>query len=244
MNRTAILAAVLASVLTAGVCVVVMRPTVVTTPRSDGASAHGRLAEARINANESAAIGTLMLVSSQQTELKASGLIDVNRNGAGEYGYFCELAGSSPVRSDELGNVGTITCSPPLLSNAFGNVRDSIVIRSGYCFQMWLPSRSGQWEAENSSGGGEGSVVDASKAEVVWCCYAWPTARGSAGNRVFFVNQSGDVLACENEHAHYEGLVKPPKPTAAFRAGATASLTDEIAADVLGCDGEKWMVVR
>ena len=57
------------------------------------------LLSARLNANESAAIATLKNISSAQAQCQASGAIDANNNGAGEYGYFAELAGGVGVRN-------------------------------------------------------------------------------------------------------------------------------------------------
>ena len=45
------------------------------------------LLSARLNANESAAIATLKNISSAQSQCQASGVIDTNANGQGEYGY-------------------------------------------------------------------------------------------------------------------------------------------------------------
>ena len=52
------------------------------------------LLSARLNANESAAIATLKTISSAQAQCQASGVIDANNNGAGEFGYFGELSGT------------------------------------------------------------------------------------------------------------------------------------------------------
>ena len=51
------------------------------------------LLAARLNANESAAIATLKNISSGQAQCQASGAIDANGNGQGEYGFFGELSG-------------------------------------------------------------------------------------------------------------------------------------------------------
>ena len=79
------------------------------------------LLSARLNANESAAIATLKNISSAQSQCQASGIIDANSNGAGEYGFLGELSGGVPVRNDEAGGVGTERVSPPYLSGAFSN---------------------------------------------------------------------------------------------------------------------------
>ena len=109
---------------------------------------------ARLNANESAAIATLKNISSAQAQCQASGAIDANNNGAGEYGYFAELSGGVGVR-DSGGSASTDRLSPPVLSGAFANVSTQsgitggAVSRSGYIFQMYLPSST---VAANTSG--------------------------------------------------------------------------------------------
>ena len=157
------------------------------------------LLSARLNANESAAIATLKNISSAQSQCQASGVIDTNANGQGEYGYFGELAGRVGVR-DNTGNASTSLISPPVLSSAFGNIANdtatTTVSRSGYNFQMFLPDSAAAGLAEGTGGGVTGGTApDASQAEVLWCCYAWPNVRGNSGNRTFFINQAGDVLA-------------------------------------------------
>lgn len=203
------------------------------------------LAAARMNANESAAIATLKNIASAQAQLQASGAIDANDNGAGEYGFFAELAGGSRLRNDSKGGVGTDFLSPPYLSDAFGAVEDSRALRCGYVFQMFLPARGAMPAAEAATGGAAGVCVDASMAEVLWMCYAWPTSYDDSGRRAFFVNQSGDVLACRNETARYDGDAHPPAPDAAFWPTVIrVDMGSTIAANATGRDGERWLVVN
>jgi prepilin-type N-terminal cleavage/methylation domain-containing protein len=202
------------------------------------------LLSARLNANESAAIATLKNISSAQSQCQASSVIDANNNGAGEYGFFGELSGSRPVRSDEAGGVGTATISPPVLSTAFGNVAASRVVRSGYIFQMYLPNTTGAAVVENATGGAAGVSINASRAEVMWCCYAWPSAYGNSGKRTFFVNQAGDVLGQRNDVSRYSGTTTVPAATAAFRAGTSGFLDNPGAANTVGLDGQRWTVVN
>ena len=157
------------------------------------------LLSARLNANESAAIATLKNISSGQSQCQASGVIDVNSNGQGEYGFFGELSGRIAIRGS------TQTISPPVLSAAFGNIAASRVTRSGYVFQMFLPDSTAQGIAEDATGGDadNGNGVDAGQAEVLWACYAWPAVAGNSGNRTFFINQSGDVLATNGANTQY-----------------------------------------
>ena len=198
------------------------------------------LLSARLNANESAAIATLKNISSGQAQCQASGVIDTNSNGAGEYGFFGELSGRVAVR----GSTATIT--PPVLSTAFGNVAASRVSRSGYLFQMYLPLANGAGVSEDATGGDPdgGQLVSASGAETLWCCYAWPITRGNSGKRTFFINQGGDVLATAGNTVAYTSTTTVPAYGAAFRSGASNSLSAAVAANTLARDTNTWVVVQ
>jgi len=196
------------------------------------------LLSARLNANESAAIATLKNISSAQAQCQASGVIDTNNNGAGEYGYFAELSGGVNVRG------GTTRISPPVLSGAFANVTASRVSRSGYLFQMYLPEADGTAAAEDATGGdtGNDNNVDASKAETLWCCYAWPQAQGNSGKRTFFINQGGDVLSCQDPT--YNGTTAFPAPIDAYVVTASGSMDTPVAANTVGQNNRVWTVVN
>jgi prepilin-type N-terminal cleavage/methylation domain-containing protein len=203
------------------------------------------LLSARLNANESAAVATLKNISSAQSQCQASGIIDTNANGAGEYGYFAELAGGEPVRTDETGGTGTERISPPFLSGAFTNVSASRVLRSGYFFQMFLPGTSAEPLEEAATGGGASVTVAAAPSEVMWMCYAWPASYGNSGKRAFFVNQQGDVLACRNATQRYNGTITEPAATAAFLSTVTSpNMGSTLATNATGQDGERWTVVN
>jgi prepilin-type N-terminal cleavage/methylation domain-containing protein len=203
------------------------------------------LLAARLNANESAAIATLKNISSAQSQCQASGIVDANNNGAGEYGFFAELSGGVPVRSNESGGTGTERISPPFLSGAFTNVQGSRVMRSGYFFQMYLPSSVAAAVAEAATGGGSGQSIFAANAEVMWCTYAWPTSYGNSGKRTFFINQAGDVMSCRNATQRYNGTTKVPAATAAmhFSVGSP-TMASTLAANATGQDTERWLVVN
>ncbi len=199
------------------------------------------LLAARLNANESAAIATLKNISSGQAQCQASGVIDVNGNGQGEYGYFGELSGRVTVRG------GTQTISPPVLSTAFGNITASQVTRSGYVFQMYLPDATAAAVAEDATGGlATATSVDAGQCETLWCCYAWPQVYGSSGKRTFFVNQAGDVLATNaavNLYSQSGATPNPPAATAAF-VGGTTTMNGRTATNTVSSDGDRWNVVN
>lgn len=203
----------------------------------------------RVNANESAAIATLKNISSGQAQCQASGAIDYNQNGQGEYGSFGELSGTETVR------VPTGTgqrISPPVLSTAFGRRVDvggsAAVQRSGYNFRMFLPlaaANGGTVEPVTGVVTAPSAAV-AGQAETLWSCYAWPQVRGSSGKRTFFVNQSGDVLATNATAAanQYSGAAPMPAFSAALRIGSTTSMSSPVASNRTGLDGNLWTVVQ
>jgi hypothetical protein len=136
-----------------------------------------------------------------------------------------------------------------VLSNAFGNVDTSRVTRSGYIFQMYLPDTTATGVAENATGGAAGASIAAGQAEVLWCCYAWPSSFGNSGKRVFFINQSGDVLASKNTTTTYGapsgGSTLAPNFDAAFDPNSTATgMAAGVASNIAGNDGEIWTVVN
>jgi prepilin-type N-terminal cleavage/methylation domain-containing protein len=199
------------------------------------------LLSARLNANESAAIATLKNISSGQAQCQASGVIDVNSNGSGEYGFFGELSGKVAVRN------GTQTISPPVLSTAFGNIAASRVTRSGYLFQMYLPLATSLGISEDATGGDtdNGQAVDPSQAETLWCCYAWPAVHGNSGKRTFFINQAGDVLSTNHGGGTIYGVSgSAPVVGAAFRSGTSGALNCAVAANTAAVDSNTWVVVQ
>ncbi len=102
------------------------------------------LLSARLSANETAAVATLRNLASAQAQVQASGVIDGDGDGTGEYGYFAELSGKSFVRAFN-GTTQVISATtkvtPAVLSGSFGNIdANSLVSRSGYYFKMYLPT--------------------------------------------------------------------------------------------------------
>jgi len=213
------------------------------------------LLSARLNANESAAVATLKNISSSQAQCQASGVIDVNLNGAGEYGFFGELSGALGVRTTSGAQSTTVRISPPVLSGAFGQVTSvtfaagtpstgGAVLRSGYYFAMFLPTSTSGFMPESTTGGASTTYnPDPAQSEVLWACYAWPVSRGNSGKRCFFVNQSGDVLASTNvaTTAQYNGTVRGPHPNAAY-IGTTMAST--LATNATASNGERWIPVQ
>lgn len=166
------------------------------------------LLRARISSNETSAIGSLRTTSTSQNQFQNAGVKDRDLDGVGEYGYFTELSGVLAVP------VGTDTGSPAkpsFVNSVFGTTSSNgagTANKSGYNFKMFLPS------GDSTTGpiGEPGTVVttvtlpitastvaaEINAQETRWCTYAWPTSAGNSGNKAFFVNQGGEVIATSN----------------------------------------------
>lgn len=182
----------------------------------------------RLSANEAAAISTLRLLSTVQGQIRSQAAIDTDSDGTGEYGYLGELAGTAPMRiagpgGPMAGVVGVDELDPNVIANAFGDVDpQSLVARSGYFFQIWLPGPSGGPVAGFAEAAGAGPGMgggapgpsgfpDPDNAENMWCCYAWPVNADSTGNRVFFINEEGSLWQFQNRGATpFSGTAKMP----------------------------------
>lgn len=221
-----------------------------------------RLMAARLSANESAAVSTLRSLSSAQAQLQSSGAIDTDADGGGEYGYFAELAGTAPLRISAAGAavagvVGTDELTPAVMSAAFGNINaTSQVTRSGYIFQMWLPdatvggATAGIAEDPGpglNTGGKQGAPFpDPDNGEVLWCAYAWPMSTTQTGNRVFFMNQEGDLMQTNNRGVlTYTGVAGGPAFDAIYTAaGDLASPISISGVPLAATDGNTWVPVQ
>ncbi|HEX5138900.1 MAG TPA: DUF2950 family protein [Planctomycetota bacterium] len=192
------------------------------------------LLSARLNSNEASVIATMRNILSAQAQFQATGRADMNDNGTGEYGTFGEMAGSVGVRGGAL-------LDPTVLSTSFRTVNaNGEVSRTGYLFAVYLPDAAGNGLAE-LAGGGADANVDGNLSEMAWCCYAWPASYGNSGNRTFFLNQGGDILA--TDQPNYAGTGGGPASNAAFAAGGGNTITGPVATAITGRDGNFWRQV-
>ena len=199
------------------------------------------LRSARLISNESQAIATLKNLSSAQSQLQASGLKDHNGNGAGEYGYFAELAGAVPVRSVVDGVIAEKPLSPPVFSARFAKVQGGRVTVSGYVYQIFLPGKDGECVPEADKGGSVGCPVDVSSAETLWVAYAWPEEYGVTGKRSFMINQSGDILVT-NATGKWEAEMRWVKPGQSGFCGE-GGCSARVAANSIDAVGDMWTVI-
>ena len=205
---------------------------------------------AKLSANETAAMGAMRAISSAQAALVVSPAIDTDSDGAGEYGYFAELAGTVPARVaaagvPAAGVVGLNELTPSMLISGLGFVSQSVITRSGYVFQLWLPDATagGLVSAipEDANGGKLGAPFpNPNNNEVFWCAYAWPLGAERTGNVALFVNQSGTIMQTRNRGpAAYEGLAGGPAFDAAF--SVPGDMSSDPAIGVPANDGNLWV---
>ena len=204
-----------------------------------------KLMSARISANENAAIATLRSIASAQAQLESSSAIDTDADGGGEFGFFGELAGVAQLREFDpaaplVPRLSGQPLDPPILPTAFGNTiadagGEAVVERQGYIFKMYLPGPLNgvdipgvaETGAPGIGGATAGNMPDSDNCEVIWACYAWPATAESTGNRVFFINQEGDLMqtlnvqGANNTVTFYDGIINAsPLFNAAFDNGA------------------------
>jgi prepilin-type N-terminal cleavage/methylation domain-containing protein len=200
------------------------------------------LISSRIASYETAAAGTLRSLAAAETTFAVRCIVDQDGDGAGEYGYLQELTGYVIPRGRNI-----VLPAGQGISSALGKVdANGISAKSGYCFQVWLPTGG---VAESETGGGV-PVADSAKANVQetrWMAYSWPVDHGSTGYRVFAVNQQAEVYQARNDDG--SGLPLYDSPTLAPAANVSLDPAGANTADldgnfppsgVLAVDGETW----
>jgi prepilin-type N-terminal cleavage/methylation domain-containing protein len=209
-----------------------------------------RLMAARLSANESAAISTLRSLTSAEAQVQSSAAIDTDGDGSGEYGYFGELSGAQPCRVSLAGlpNAGVApldNLNPAVMSAAFGTIQGSVVTRSGYHFQVWLPDALSPPDGvPEALTGGAGAMPGSNNGEVMWCAYAWPVTFSQTGNRCFFVNQEGDIYQYNNRGGTvYSTVANAPLACAIYKIAADmgSGIGD---ATTPPSDGNTWVPVQ
>ncbi len=193
------------------------------------------LLAARLSANETAAIATLRNIISSQAQFQQGAKADTDNDGTGEYGGFVELSGGGAGRM-------AATLNPPVLSGAFRVLNAAgEVSRSGYFFRIFLPGAAGVGVGEPQAGY-TAALINSDLVETTWCAYAWPVNYGQSGNRTFFTNQGGDVVA--TERSTYSGTATGPASDAAFKPADAGKITGAVAIGVVGVDGQTWKQVN
>ncbi|MEZ5979685.1 MAG: hypothetical protein R3F34_15910 [Planctomycetota bacterium] len=208
-------------------------PAAVPTPSEEAAARR---------ANEAEAIAVLRRIAAAQADFQASAAVDLDGDGNGEFGYLGELCGTIGLRGSD-GARGAALGEPLLdpyacVPTSSGNAR-----HQGYLFAVQLPDDEARGVPE-AVGGGAPTIApfpDADLAERYWCAYAWPIAAGSTGDRAFFVDHDGVVLATDPLQRRYSGDASAPRAESAldarFRHDLSGALPGPLAVSV---DGLTW----
>ncbi len=194
---------------------------------------------------EETVVATLREIAVAQARFKASSVCDVDEDGIGEFGLFRELSGAVGVRDWMSASTQGSVLNPPHLPRQFGVFNaNHEVSRSGYLFHIILPGAGGIGVLEISGTQALAAYLDTDLAETTWCCYAWPIETGRTGTRTFFINQTGDIVGCDNGLYSGTGDFTASSAGSAFRTGgALTNITGQVAVGTLGRDGITWRAV-
>ena len=212
------------------------------------------LLAAKLSSNETAAIATMRSLVSAQTQVGATGRIDTDNDGRGEYATLLALTGSVGIRRTYIPSLPAVcnfsvqgpALNPPAISTVMGRVDGSgYATKAGYAYMVFLPDGGAPVAdfvhetgpaASVGLAGGTGEIgVDL--AESYWACYANPVVRASSGNRRFFTSQRGDIMQSLNDVAKAQGVdAVRPGNDAFLGAGPTSAP----AVGTVGADGDVW----
>ncbi|MDA1193879.1 MAG: hypothetical protein O2894_01705 [Planctomycetota bacterium] len=181
--------------------------------------------------NEATALEVLRSLIRAQAHLQASGALDSDRDGMGEYGTLADLTRSAPGRMSTRPD-------PPRLPNSFAPKQGAdVLVLEGYRFQLYLPGVGGTATARQ-----DGSDVDPDGAERAWWALAWPETLGATGRRTFYVDQEGVIWTPGPEAGAYEGTASPPAADAAF--ADPGRYPGGVSPVLVSADGHRWAQVR
>ncbi len=190
----------------------------------------------KVIANETAVVSTLKNVATAQLLFRQSRFLDRNVDGAGEFGFLGEMSGRTALRgSGEF-------LKPPVLSSAIGDTdATGFSERHGYLLALYLPNAAGVGVPEIASKIG---TIDPDRSASFFTCVAWPISYGKSGQRTFFMNQQGDVLATVD--FAYNGHTGVPVPNCALVGVPPGVITTNSLAygGQVGVDGNRWNPVH
>ncbi|MEW6358035.1 MAG: prepilin-type N-terminal cleavage/methylation domain-containing protein [Planctomycetota bacterium] len=180
------------------------------------------LLRSRMAANETATIGTLRTLATEQALFVKQAEVDQDSDGVGEYGWLCEMAGEVCVR-----NIAGTPNPTPLYTVYItqnlatgGATGTGYGEKSGYMYRMYLPIVSPTGVA--ADGGDDrntdgtpttwGTPLDPMAVRDVinmqennFVCQAWPVVLGNTGQRCFVVTPVGEVFGSKMTNQTYNG---------------------------------------
>ena len=194
---------------------------------------------------ENAAVATLRTIAAAESRLRSAGRIDVDWDGHGEFGTFGEMTGAVGARSLADGSTRGAHIQPPFLPPEFSpRAGDVTVVRSGYCFRIFLPAGPSTSATETDQGQSLSAPVSTDLAEEHWCAYAWPADGTVKGTRTFFLDEGGQVWWTAARDDHYAGGDHAPGWDAAIPADAPREWATRRIRSGDGVDGGDWEMLK
>jgi len=189
------------------------------------------LLDARIEANEKAAVARLALIASAQAQALEARAMDQDRDGAGEYLFLHELAGAAPLRGS-----GQLSAKPWMADDMRWESA-GIGIKNGYRYRVDLRLESGDriW-----AGGPAAAGLDVDQAERGFVVYAWPD-RPDAGREVFVFDTEIGMYSSDNR-APQQAYAGAHAPAGAAHLAAEGFSNDAVRR--IGRDGGVWLCLR
>ena len=177
------------------------------------------LLRSRMAANESASVGSLKTIATQQAIYKQQVETDQDLDGQGEYGFLSEMCGQYNPRTAGA-NAGS-TVSPVYISQGFvttaGNLASSafgLADKSGFVFCMYLAvpnaPATAMCDPVAQPNGADCVATPTDRAGVnlqenSFISYAWPVEMGSTGQRTFVINEIGEAYGTKMSNVTYTG---------------------------------------
>lgn len=192
------------------------------------------LISSRMLANEAAAVSQLRAIATAQVQLQKSGEADEDFDGVGEYGTLGELGGRVGVR-------GLSRDAPTGLGPDMSRVDVAGEVQHrGYVFRVYLPLEDGRGQREQPYGGMPAGIVDADQSELHWVAYTWPATNGISGTRTFVMDEGGEILQTEDPDRSGQNTAYV-RAGDAFRTNDPDGMVDELAVEMTGTDGNRWL---
>jgi hypothetical protein len=152
----------------------------------------------RFSQAELRGLRTLSALRDAELSFRASGALDRDADGAGEFGFLGDV-----VRSAQGSSLATEI--RPVGRDVWES-RDS-----SYAFAVFLPDDGGHGVSES-----EAARVSPREASQCFVAYAWPASYARTGLRAFCVLADGRLVITENGVKQYTGRRRAPKPFAAL----------------------------
>jgi hypothetical protein len=193
-----------------------------------------RLLEARIGANEAAALARVKSLASSEAEVMDRVALDLDHDAIGEALLLQELTGSSRLRG----------CKKPLSPPAtvpMTFLQEGVGTNNGYAYRVDLPATNGGMTSQSLAR--DGLDICADEAEISFWIYAWPLEPGKTGRKVFAYSSEGDLWVSDNlgSGQGYSGAEVQPTFNATETVDAPKGAEADASPSHRGRDGGTWV---